>query len=71
MHPSLMFSSEIFEFFRSSHWTCFMKKALLENFSMFAAKLQACSFDKKSLQYRYFPLNTAKFLRTPLLKNMC
>ena len=28
--PVLMFSREIYEFFRSSHRTCFMKKAVLK-----------------------------------------
>ena len=31
--------------------------------------LQACNFIKKRIQYRYFPVNFAKFLRTPFLQN--
>ena len=33
--------------------------------------IQACSFIKKRLQHMYFPVNIAKFLRTPILKNIC
>ena len=32
--------------------------------------LEACNFIKKRLQLRCFPLNFAKFLRTPILKNI-
>ena len=31
----------------------------------------ACNFIKKRLQHRCFPVNIAKFLRTPILKNIC
>ena len=41
-----MFSWEIYEIFGSSHRRCFMKKAVLKNFSIFAGKLQACNFIK-------------------------
>ena len=34
-------------------------------------KLQVCNFIKKGLRHRYLPLNIAKFLRTPILKNIC
>ena len=33
--------------------------------------LQACNFIKKRLQYRSFPVNFAKLLRTSILKNVC
>ena len=68
--PPLMFSWGIYEFFRSSRWRCFMKKALLKNFSIFIGKLQVCNFIKKRLQHRQFPLNIGKFLKTPILKNI-
>ena len=55
-----MFSCEIHDFFRSSHWRCFMKKAVLKNFAILAGKLQSCNFIKKKLQQRCFPLNFAK-----------
>ena len=29
------------------------------------------NFIKKKLQHRYFPVNITKFLRTPILKNIC
>ena len=33
-----------------------------------AAGLQACNFIKKRLQHTYFPVNIAKFLKTPFLQ---
>ena len=62
---------------------CSVKKAVLENFTIFTGKyvcssfsntmagLQACNFIKKRLQCRCFPANIAKFLRTSVLKNTC
>ena len=35
----------------------------------FLIKLQACNFIKKESLYRCFPVNFAKFLRTPFLQN--
>ena len=35
------------------------------------AGLQACMFIKKRLQHKCFPVNIAKFLRTPILKYIC
>ena len=32
---------------------------------------KACSFIKKKLQHRCFPVNIAKFIRTPVLMNTC
>ena len=32
---------------------------------------QACNLIKKSLQHRCFPVKSATFLRTPILKNIC
>ena len=32
---------------------------------------QACNFIKKRFQHRCFPLKCAKFLGTPILKNIC
>ena len=61
----------------------FYKKALFRNFliftgkhscwSLFLIKLQPVkrNFIKKRLQLRCFPVNTAKFLRTHILKNSC
>ena len=70
-----MFSWEIYGFFRSTHRRCFMKKAVLEdvlkNFAIFKGKFQACNFIKSTLQHTCFPLNIAKFLRTPISKNIC
>ena len=44
---------------------------MLESLSNNNAGLQACNFIKKRLQQRCFPVNIAKFLRTPILKNIC
>ena len=41
-----------------------MKNAVLKIFAIFTGKLQSCNFIKNPLQYRCFPLNIAKFLRT-------
>ena len=52
----------------------FLRKNVLRNFSKFAGK-QLCqslffySFTKKRLWHRCFPVNLAKFLRTPFLQN--
>ena len=63
---------------------CSIKKTLLKNFAMFTGKhlcwnlcfnknagLQTCNFIKKRLQHRCFLDNTAKFLRTAILRNIC
>ena len=39
--------------------------------SLFLMKLPANKFIKKRLQHRRFPVNIAKFSRTPILKNSC
>ena len=62
----------------------FYKKAVLKYFAIFTGKylcwslffnkyagLQFCNFIKKRLQHRCFPVNIAKFLRTPVSKNIC
>ena len=48
-----------------------MEKSALKNFAIFTEMLQACNFIKKGLQHRRFPLNIMKFLKTPILKNIC
>ena len=62
----------------------FNKKAVLKNFTIFTEKhlcwslflnknagLQSWNFIKKRLQHRFFPVNIAKFLRAPVLENIC
>ena len=63
----------------------FYKKGALKNFAIFKGKhlrrspffikfhedLEACNFIKKKLRHRCFPVNIAKFFRTPILKNIC
>ena len=69
--------------FRSSHRRCSIKKAI-KLFVIFTGKhlcwglfsnkvagLQVCNFIKKRLQHRYFLVNIGKFIRTPILKNIC
>ena len=61
----------------------FCKNAVLKNFAIFTEKqlfwslflnrntgLQYCNFIKKRLQHKCFPVNIAKFLRTPVLNNI-
>ena len=61
-----------------------LQKAVLKSFSIFTEKhlcwslflnknagLQSWNFIKKRLQHRFFSVNIAKFLRTPVLKNIC
>ena len=58
--------------YRSSHQRCPVKNVVvLESLFNKVAGLQACSFIKKRLQQRCFPVKLAKFLRTPILKNIC
>ena len=62
----------------------FHKKAVLKNFIIFTGRqlcwdlffnknagLQGPSFIKKRLEHRCFFANIEKFLRTPILKNIC
>ena len=62
----------------------FYTKAVLKNSAIFTEKhlrwslflnknagLQSWNFIKKRLQHRFFPVNIAKFLRTPVLENIC
>ena len=62
----------------------FYKKVILKNFTMFTEKplccslflnkntgLQSWNFIKKRLQHRFFPVNIARFLRTPFFKSIC
>ena len=70
-----------FERCRRSHQTCSIKKGVIRNYTnsqentwdrvSFLIKLQASPVIllKKRLCHRYFPVNFAKFLRTPLLQN--
>ena len=54
--------------FRSSHWWCSGKFQSLQNK---VAGPETCLFIKKRLQHWRFPMKFAKFLRTPILKNIC
>ena len=48
-----------------------MKTPVLDCLFNKAAALQVCNFIKKKLQHRCFPVIIAKFLRIPILKNIC
>ena len=57
----------------------YIKRTVLKNFATFTGKhlcwnlkaLRPATLLKKRLQHRCFPVNIAKFLRTPTLKNIC
>ena len=58
----------------------FYKKAVLKSFAIFTRKHLCWSlfliklflnFIQKRHKHRWFPLNIAKFLRTPILQNIC
>ena len=70
------------DWFRSSHQRCSIKNDIFKNFEKFTGKHLRRSFffnkvaglirkplSKKSLQYRCFPVNFARFLCTDFLKN--
>ena len=56
---------------RSNHHRCSVKKGVLTNFAKFLGKDQAppATLLKKRLRHRCFPVNFAKFLRTPFSQN--
>ena len=69
---------------RSNHRRCSIKKAVPKNFAILTGKYLCWSlfFNKvpslgpatkleRRLQHRCFPVNIAKSLRTPILKNIC
>ena len=61
--------------YRNSHRTSSMEKGVLRNFAKFTGKrlyqslFLPATLLKKRLWYRRFPVNFAKFLRTPFLQN--
>ena len=72
------------ELHRSSHRRYSKKKGLLKNFAEFTGKylsqslffnkvagLRPATLLKKRLWHKCFPMNIAKILRTPILKNIC
>ena len=67
---------------RSSHRSCSVRRGVLRNFAKFTRKhmcqapffkkccrQKTCNFIKKRLRHMCFPLNFAKFLRTPFSQN--
>ena len=72
--------SKIAGFYRSSHQGCSVKKVFLERSSQdsqentcirdsYLIELQTWKAVKKRLWHKCFPVNLAKFLRTPFLQN--
>ena len=72
-----------FYLFRSSHRRCSVRKRVLRNFAKFTGKglcqslffnntavLKPATLLKKRLWHRCFPVNFAKFLKTPFLQNI-
>ena len=68
--------------FGSSHWRCSVKKGVLKNFAKSTGKhlcqslffnkvagLTSATLLKKRLWHRCFPVDFAKFLRTPFVQN--
>ena len=53
---------------RSSHQRCSVRKVVLTNFTKFTG-LRPATLLKKRLWHRCFPVNFAKFLRTPFSQN--
>ena len=58
---------------RSSQQRCSIKKVScnIHRKTLIFCSLKVCNFIKKRLQHRRFPVNIAKFLRAPILKNIC
>ena len=58
---------------RSSHYRCSVKKAVGKQIHRETpvSESQLCNFIKKKLQHRCFPVKFEKFLKTPILKNIC
>ena len=79
---NLLFYKFDFLYCRSNHRKYSLKKTALKNFVKFTGKHlcwiffykkvathRSSNFIKKRFEYRCFPVNTAKFFRTPILKN--
>ena len=47
------------------------KNTCVESLFNNVASLKTCNFIKKRLQHKCFPVNSATFLRTPILKKIC
>ena len=55
------------EVYRSSRPEVFCRKGVLRKFAKFTGKHRPATLLKKRLWHRFFPVNFAKFLRTPFL----
>ena len=64
--PNMILDLSYIKFFLES----FTRKYTFLTFKLLASGPEACNFIKKRLQYRCFPVNIAKFLRVPIMKNI-
>ena len=64
-----------FKIVRRSHRRCSVKRGVVKNLANFTGKHLRWSAktwrSRKTLQHRCFPVKFAKYLRTPMLKNIC
>ena len=72
-----------YELRKAATMRCSIKKAFLKNLAIYRETTvleslcnkvigpKACNVFKKTLQHSFFPVNITKFLRTPILKNIC
>ena len=49
----------------------FTRKYKFVTLKLLASSAEACNFIKKRLQHRCFPVNIQKFVRIPIMKNVC
>ena len=69
--PHTMNHRDLLGLLGSSHRRCSVKKSALKNVANFTGKHLCWSlFFKKILQHWCFPIKFAKFLRTPILRNI-
>ena len=68
----------LFHYTKKEVFPCATLNSSIENLTVFKLffeqeiiYMKACNFIKKRLQRRCFPVKFAKFLRTPILKNIC
>ena len=65
--PQYLFTLQSW-YIRSIHHMCSMKKGVLRNFAKFPGKHLWVSYLIKRLWHRCFPVNFAKFVRTPFYR---
>ena len=58
-------------FNKKEHWESLIGRVSLFTEAVVRRCYNFCNFIRKRLQHRCFPVNIAKFLRKPILKNIC